>query len=304
MDYITTFIFAVLLVACWMIFIYPIFPKLYFMTVNHQPMKRLAIFGQVALIALVLLILFALLVPAPDNDSENVALTPFFIGLFASIGFIVLGAYKKINRTQEVKTVEFKADTPKKTFYEKLDEMQAKQDAKAAQSKLEFEQSKAELKQTMSDIKSEFKSGWAKFKSEIRSTPDTKQDAPVEIPVVQSSYAKFVDDIKNKPPEPERTVASSSYKTHEDNFRYLLEYVDRFGTPSRRSIDITWLDTDDEKRHWAFEADTADGERTFKISRVVCLRDKWTNEEYDTPKKIRDHLLIYFGDADDDEDDD
>lgn len=302
MDYITTFIFAVLLVACWMIFIYPIFPKLYFITVNHQPMKRLAIFGQVVLITLVLLILFALLVPAPDNDPENVALTPFFIGLFASIGFIVLGAYKKINRTQAIKTVEFQADTPKKTFSEKLDELQAKQDAKAAQSKLEFEQSKSELKQTMSDMKSEFKSGWAKFKSEISPRPDTKHDAPVEIPVVQSSYAKFVDDIKNKPKEEVQPISQESRRR--SLYRYDLYYKDRFGNETMREIDIISIRKADGNNRWYFEADTEDGDRTFKSQRVIELKDNWTGEKYDTAKAIREHLLDEYPVFDDDEDDD
>lgn len=93
----TTFIFGAFFVVSFMAIIYTLFPKLYFITVNNQPLNRLSIFVQVAWFAVVVLLIFGLTAPQPDPDPEKVDLTPFFIGLLLPIGLVILGIYKKYN---------------------------------------------------------------------------------------------------------------------------------------------------------------------------------------------------------------
>ncbi|WP_318342452.1 hypothetical protein [Acinetobacter sp. 16] len=74
-------------------------------------------------------------------------------------------------------------------------------------------------------------------------------------------------------------------------YRYVLEYRDASGSVTIRGIDITRIHKGYQNTRWYFEADTDDGERTFKSQRVIRLKDQWTDVTYNTAEEIRQHLL-------------
>ena len=77
-------------------------------------------------------------------------------------------------------------------------------------------------------------------------------------------------------------------------YRYVLEYRDASGSVTIRGIDITSVHKGYQNTRWYFEADTDDGERTFKSQRVIRLKDQWTNTTYDTAKEVREHILSEY----------
>lgn len=76
-------------------------------------------------------------------------------------------------------------------------------------------------------------------------------------------------------------------------YRYVLEYKNAYGSITIRGIDITHVHKGYYKTRWYFDADTDDGERTFKSQRVIRLKDQNTGITYDTAKEIREHILGY-----------
>ncbi|MEB3755102.1 hypothetical protein [Acinetobacter sp. MD2(2019)] len=78
------------------------------------------------------------------------------------------------------------------------------------------------------------------------------------------------------------------------NYRYVLEYRDASGSVTIRGIDIISVHKGYQNTRWYFEADTEDGERTFKSQRVIRLKDQWTNTIYATAEQVREHLLANY----------
>lgn len=77
-------------------------------------------------------------------------------------------------------------------------------------------------------------------------------------------------------------------------FRYVLKYKDRHGGVTTRGVDITGVHKEYGNKRWYFFAKTVAGIKTFKSQRVICLKDQWYGEIYNTPQAIREHLLANY----------
>lgn len=117
-----------------------------------------------------------------------------------------------------------------------------------------------------------------KFKKEYQNKNNAK---------LKQEWGEIKDQYKNGLKINVQSKSSSKY-------RYNLEYLDRFGSPSVREVNIIIVHKYIGNNRWYFLAETEDGERTFKSQRVICLTDQWNNRIFDNSSEIRNHLLSEY----------
>ncbi|MCU4483651.1 hypothetical protein [Acinetobacter ursingii] len=194
-------------------------------------------------------------------------------------------------------------------------------------SKESKEKNRAELKRDWNQLKQDFKVGFKKSESK----PDDDRKDDISKPILtqkqreleQKKRIKHAEELAKKHgtrsdviDEEKRELQaqidyeytlkllgkSGTLRYNDDdtiyrslpkisNYRYVLEYRDASGSVTIRGIDITRIHKGYQNTRWYFEADTDDGERTFKSQRVMRLKDQWTDTTYDTSKEIRNHIL-------------
>lgn len=150
-------------------------------------------------------------------------------------------------------------------------------------------------KENQEKNRAEFRKDWLKLKQDFKKAfTNSKSIEEDKLKLQAKKDYEYSLKLLGKSKPANSIPHSSTNYGHLPNiqyYRYVLEYKDSNGKITIRGVDITTVHKGYQNTRWYFNADTDDGERTFKSQRVIRLKDQWTNTVYETAEEIRKHLL-------------